>query len=70
MMQDGWLHIKRHALCRRDHRPGSTCLGAPSRVADGFTKQYDQYRLVYAERYDDILAAEQRERNIKHWPRR
>ena len=26
-------------------------------------------RLVYAEEHNDILAAKQRELNIKHWPR-
>jgi putative endonuclease len=25
--------------------------------------------LVYAERHDHILAAKQREMNVKHWPR-
>jgi putative endonuclease len=38
-------------------------------VADGFTKRYSLTRLIYTERYDDILIAKQRERNIKHWPR-
>jgi putative endonuclease len=38
-------------------------------VADGFTKQYGLHRLVYAQRHEDILAAKQRERNIKHWSR-
>jgi putative endonuclease len=38
-------------------------------VAEGFTKQYGLHRLVYAERHDNILAAKQREMNIKHWPR-
>jgi putative endonuclease len=38
-------------------------------VVDGFTKKYRLKRLVYAERYDDILSAIQREKNIKHWPR-
>jgi putative endonuclease len=38
-------------------------------VADGFTKKYGLKRLVYAEWYDDILAAKQREMNIKHWRR-
>jgi putative endonuclease len=37
--------------------------------ADGFTKRYRLKRLVYAEWYDDILSAKQREMNIKHWPR-
>jgi putative endonuclease len=49
-------------LARRvwEHREG---------VADGFTKRYGLTRLVYTERYDDILTAKQRERNIKHWSR-
>jgi putative endonuclease len=38
-------------------------------VADGFTKRYGLKRLVYAEHHADILAAKQRETNIKHWPR-
>jgi putative endonuclease len=38
-------------------------------VVDGFTKRYGSKRLVYVERYDDILAAKQRELNIRHWPR-
>lgn len=41
------------------------CEGA----VDGFSKRYGLKRLVYAERHDDIRAAIQRERNIKHWPR-
>ncbi len=35
----------------------------------GFTKQYGLKRLVYFEQYDDIRAAIQREKAIKHWPR-
>jgi len=38
-------------------------------VAEGFTRRYALTRLVYAERYDDILFVKQRERNMKHWPR-
>ena len=38
-------------------------------VADGFTKKYGLKRRVYCEWHDDILAAKQRELNIKHWPR-
>jgi putative endonuclease len=38
-------------------------------VADGFAKKYGLKRLVRAERHDDILAAKQREMNIKHWRR-
>jgi putative endonuclease len=49
-------------LARRlwEHREG---------VADGFTKQYGLRLLVYTEEHDDILAAKQREMNIKHWLR-
>ena len=49
-------------LARRvwEHREG---------VADGFTKRYGLKRLVYVEPYDDILAAIQREKNLKHWSR-
>ena len=39
------------------------------RVADGFTKKYGLKRLVLVERYEEIGAAIQRERNLKHWPR-
>jgi len=38
-------------------------------VADGFTKKCGLVCLVYTERYEDILAAKQRERKMKHWPR-
>ena len=38
-------------------------------VADGFTGKYRLKRLVWAEHHDDIRAAIQREKNIKHWPR-
>jgi putative endonuclease len=46
-------------LTRRawEHREG---------VADGFTKRYGVKRLVYTEHHADILAAKQREMNIKH----
>jgi len=38
-------------------------------LAEGFTKRYGLNRLVYAERYEDIRTALQREKNMKHWPR-
>jgi putative endonuclease len=49
-------------LARRvwEHREG---------VADGFSKRYGLKRLVYFEEHPNILAAKQREMNIKHWPR-
>jgi putative endonuclease len=40
-----------------------------ARLVEGFTKQYGLSRLVFAERYNDIRTARQRERNMKHWPR-
>jgi putative endonuclease len=38
-------------------------------LLDGFTKQYALKLLVYYEQFDDIRAAIQREKAIKHWPR-
>jgi putative endonuclease len=38
-------------------------------LVDGFTKRYGLKRLVHVERYDDIRAAIQREKNLKHWSR-
>jgi putative endonuclease len=73
-MQGGWVYIVTNRpngtlyvgvtsdLARRawEHREG---------VAEGFTKRYGLKRLVYAERHDDIRAAIQREKNLKHWSR-
>ena len=49
-------------LARRawEHRAG---------LVEGFTKQYALTRLVFAEHHDDMRAARQRERNMKHWRR-
>ena len=46
-------------LARRtwEHRAG---------LVEGFTKQYGLTRLVLAEYYDDMRAARQRVRNMKH----
>jgi len=38
-------------------------------LVGGFTKRHGLKILVYAERFDDIRDAIQREKNIKHWPR-
>jgi putative endonuclease len=73
-MLGGWVYIMTNRpngtlyvgtttnLARRvwEHRGG---------FADAFTKRHRLVRLVYAEWYDDILSAKQREMNIKHWPR-
>jgi putative endonuclease len=49
-------------LARRgwEHRQGTV---------EGFTKQYELKRLVYAENHDEIEAAIQCEKSIKRWPR-
>ncbi len=49
-------------LARRawEHRQG---------VVEGFSKRYGLKRLVYAERHGTLLAAKQRESNLKHWSR-
>jgi putative endonuclease len=44
-----------------EHREGA---------ADGFTKKYGLTRLVYVEEHQTLLAARQREMNMKHWPRK
>jgi putative endonuclease len=73
-MSGGWVYIMTNRpngtlyvgvtddMARRayEHRAG---------LVEGFTKQYGLSRLVLAERYDDMRAARQRERNMKHWPR-
>ncbi|MTV31041.1 GIY-YIG nuclease family protein [Rhodoblastus acidophilus] len=73
-MKGGWVYIVTNKpngvlytgvtadLARRihQHRTGA---------CDGFTKHYGLARLVYYERHGDIVAAIQREKNIKHWPR-
>jgi putative endonuclease len=49
-------------LIRRtfEHREG---------LVQGFTKRYAVKMLVYYEHHDTAVAAIQREKNIKHWPR-
>jgi len=73
-MSGGWVYIMTNRpngtlyvgvtndLVRRawEHREGR---------ADGFTKRYDLKRLVFFERHDDIRAAIQREKTMKHWSR-
>ena len=39
-------------------------------VVPGFTKKYGVKMLVYYEEYATVPLAIQREKNIKHWPRR
>ena len=70
----GWVYIM-------TNRPNGTLyLGVTSDIVrrawehregllEGFTKRYRLTRLVYAERHDEIAAAIQRERTMKHWPR-
>jgi putative endonuclease len=74
MMHGGWVYIM-------TNRPNGTLYtGVTSNIArrawehregviDGFTKQYGLKRLIFVERHDDITAAIQREKAIKHWTR-
>jgi putative endonuclease len=39
-------------------------------LVEGFTKRYGLKRLVYVERHPEIIVAIQREKNVKHWPRK
>jgi putative endonuclease len=73
-MSGGWIYIVTNKangvlyvgvtsnIARRayEHREG---------LIDGFTKRYGLKQLVYIEPHEEILAAIQREKNIKHWPR-
>lgn len=73
-MRGGWVYIVKNRrygtlyvgvtrdLARRiwEHREG---------IADGFTGEFRLELFVWAERHDDIRAAIQGERNMKHWPR-
>ena len=60
---DGILYIGVTSnLARRAYEHSSGTL-------DGFTKRYGLKLLVYAEHYDNILDAIQREKTMKHWPR-
>ena len=70
----GWIYIMTNRpngtlytgvtddLARRiwEHRQG---------LIEGFTSRYGLKLLVYAERYDDMRSARQREQNMKHWSR-
>jgi len=38
-------------------------------LVEGFTKKYGLKRLVYAEAFEDISVAIQREKTVKHWSR-
>ncbi len=70
----GWVYIM-------TNRPNGTLyLGVTNDIArrawehreglvEGFTKRYDLTQLVYAERYEEIATAIQRERTLKHWRR-
>lgn len=41
-----------------------------TRAMEGFTATYKCHRLVYYERYDEVLAAIAREKQLKGWIRR
>jgi putative endonuclease len=70
----GWVYIM-------TNRPyGTLYIGVTSNLAkrvyehrtgtaSAFTHRYNLHRLVYAEHHDEILAAIQREKTMKHWSR-
>ena len=73
-MGGGWVYIV------TNHPNGVLCTGVTSNPArrvyehregsvPGSTRRYGCKRLVWMERHDDIRAAIQREKNIKHWSR-
>src|ERR1700728_1550968 len=73
-MKGGWVYFMTN---RRD---GILYVGVTSNLPrrafehregliEGFTKRYGLKMLVYAEYFDDIRYAIQREKTIKHWPR-
>jgi putative endonuclease len=73
-MRGGWVYFMTN---RRD---GILYVGVTSNLprrayehreglVEGFTKHHGLKRLVYAEHFDDIRYAIQREKTIKHWPR-
>jgi putative endonuclease len=70
----GWVYI----MTNRPH--GTLYIGVTSDItrrvwehrtgiASAFIKRYNLHRLVYAEQNEDIRAAIQREKTIKHWSR-
>ena len=73
-MREGWVYMM-------TNRPNGTLyLGVTSDLPrrawqhrtgaiDGFTKRYSLETLVWCEQHEDIRAAIQRERTMKHWPR-
>jgi putative endonuclease len=73
-MKGGWVYIM-------TSRPNGTLyIGVTNNIArrafehrtnigSRFCKRYGLNRLVYVEWHDDILAAIQREKNMKDWPR-
>jgi len=73
-MKGGWVYILTNRpngtlyvgvtanLARRmqEHRKGAV---------NSFSRRHGLKRLVYAERHEEIAAAIQREKTLKHWPR-
>jgi putative endonuclease len=57
-----YIGVTKNDLIRRtyEHRQG---------LVRGFTKRYGIKMLVYYEQHDTAVAAIQREKNMKHWPR-
>ena len=73
-MKGGWVYIM------TNRANGTLYVGVTANLSrrvyehresliDGFTKRYGLKLLVYYEWHEDIRAAIQREKNIKHWSR-
>jgi putative endonuclease len=73
-MRGGWVYILSNRLNGVLYVGVTADLArrvAQHRAGEGsaFVREYGLSRLVYAERHEDIVAAIQREKNIKGWPR-
>ncbi len=69
-----------HVYIMTDRKRGTLYIGVTSDIArrawehregrvEGFTKRYGLKTLVYAEEFQDVSEAIQREKRLKHWNR-
>ena len=60
---------QRHVVRRVTDDPARRTWEHRAGLVEDFIKQYGLTRLVFTEHYNDMRAARQRERNMKHWRR-
>ena len=60
----------RYAVCRHDNDLTRRVHEHREGLADGFTKEHAVKMLMYFEQHATAIAATQREKNIKRWPRK